>query len=72
MVDLELFNLVSRVSVDCPKFCFICVLRKKPKEIAEEWNEHIILKSSNDGPFGRLYTMCFLPYIFDCQDYSDH
>ena len=54
MVDLELFNLASRVLVDCPKFWFSGVLRKKPKEFAEEWNEHIILKNSNDGPFGHF------------------
>ena len=49
MVDLELFNPASPVLVDCLKFCFIGVLRKELKEMAEEWNEHIISKSSNGG-----------------------
>ena len=71
MVDLELFNPASRVLVDCLKFCFIGVLRKELKEMAEEWNEHIISKSSNGGPSGRPDTMYFLPHLFDCQDYSD-
>ena len=39
--------------------------------MAEEWNEHIISKSSNGGPSGRPDTMYFLPHLFDCQDYSD-
>ena len=71
IVDLELFNPASRVLVDCLKFCFICVLRKELKEMAAKWNEHIISKSSNGGPSGRPVTMCFLPHLFDCQDYSD-
>ena len=71
MVDLELFNSASRALVDCLKFCFIGVLRKELKEMAEEWNEHIISKSSNGGPSGRPDTMYFLPHLFDCQDYSD-
>ena len=70
MVALEP-SPASRVLVDCLKFCFIGVLRKELKEMAEEWNEHIISKSSNCGPSGRPYTMHFLPHIFDCQDYSD-
>ena len=41
MVDLELFNPASHVLVDCLKFCFIGVLRKELKEIAEGWNEHV-------------------------------
>ena len=71
MVDLELFNPASRVLVDCLKFCFIGVLRKELKEMAEEWNEHIISKRSNGGPSGRPDTMYFLPHLFDCQGYSD-
>ena len=47
------------------------VLRKECKEITEEWNEHIITKSSNGGPSGRPDTMYFLLHIFHCQDYSD-
>ena len=39
--------------------------------MAEEWNEHILSKSSNGGPSGRPDTMYFLPHLFDCQDYSD-
>ena len=39
--------------------------------MAEEWNEHIISKSSNGGPSGRPDAMYFLPHLFDCQDYSD-
>ena len=39
--------------------------------MAEVWNEHIISKSSNGEPSGRLDTMYFLPHLFDCQDYSD-
>ena len=71
MVDLELFNSASRALVDCLKFCFIGVLLKELKEMAEEWNEHIISKSSNGGPSGRPDTMYFMPHLFDCQDYSD-
>ena len=71
MVDLELFNPVSRVLVDCLKCCFVGVLPKELKEMAEVWNEHIISKSSNGGPSGRPDTMYFLPYLFDCQDCSD-
>ena len=71
MVDLELFNPASRVLVDCLKFCFIGVFFKELKQMAEECNEHIISKSSNGWPSGRLDTMYFLPHLFDCQDYSD-
>ena len=71
MVDLELFNPASHALVDCLKFCFIGVLRKELKEMADEWNEHITSKSSNGGPSGRPDTMYFLGYLFDCQDYSD-
>ena len=71
MVDLELFNPASRVLVDCLKFCFIGVLRKALEEMEEEWNEHIISRSSNGEPYGRPDTMYFVPHLFDCQDYSD-
>ena len=71
MADLELFNPASRVLVDCLKFCFIGALRRELKEMAEEWNEYIISKSSNGGPSGRPDTMYFLPHPFGCQDYSD-
>ena len=71
MVDLELFNPASRVLGDCLKFCFIGVLCKELKEMAEVWNEHVISKSSNGGPSGRPDTMYFLPHLFNCQDYSD-
>ena len=39
--------------------------------MAEEWNEHIISKSSYGGPSGRPDAMCFLPDLLDCQDNSD-
>ena len=71
MVDLELFNPTSRVFIDCLKFCFISVLRKELRKMVEEWNEHIISKSSNGGPSGRPNTMYFLPHITDYQGYSD-
>ena len=71
MVDLELFNPASRVLGDCLKFCFIGVLCKELKEMAEVWNEHVISKSINGGPSGRPDTMYFLPHLFNCQDYSD-
>ena len=65
------WNYSAHALVDCLKFCFTGVLHKELKEMAEEWNEHIISKSSNGGPSGRPDTMYFLPHIFDCQDYSD-
>ena len=71
MIDLKLLNPAYRVLEDCLKFCFIGVLRKELKEMAEVWNEHIISKSSNGGPSGRPETMYSLPHLFDCQDYSD-
>ena len=71
MVDLELFNPAFRVLIDCLKFCFISVLHKELKEMAEEWNEHITSKCSNGGPSARPDTLYFLPHLFDCQDYSD-
>ena len=52
-------------------FHAVGVLRKELKEMAGEWNEHIITKSSNGGSSGRPDTMYFLPHLFDCQDYSD-
>ena len=71
MIDLKLLNPACRVLVDGLKSCFIGVLRKELKEMAEVWNEHIISKSSNGGLSGRPDTMYFLPHLFDCQDYSD-
>ena len=65
IVYLELFNPASRVLVDLLKFCFISVLRKELKEMVEEWNEHIIPKSSNGKPCARPDTMYFLPHLFD-------
>ena len=44
MIDRGLFNQASRVLVDCLKLCFIGVLRKELKEMAGEWNEHIITR----------------------------
>ena len=38
--------------------------------MVEEWNEHVISKSTNSGPSGRPDTMYFLPHLFDCRDYS--
>ena len=49
MVDLELFNPPSRVLVDWFKFCFTGILRKEPKEMVEEWHEHIISKTRASG-----------------------
>ena len=71
MIDLKLLNPAYRVLEDCLKFCFIGVLRKELKQMAEVWNEHIISKSSNGGPSGRPETMYSFPHLFDCQDYSD-
>ena len=71
MIDLKLLNPACRVLVDGLRSCFIGVLRKELKEMAEVWNEHIISKSSNGGLSGRPDTMYFLPHLFDCQDYSD-
>ena len=33
--------------------------------MVEEWNEHVISKSTNSGPSGRPDTMYFLPHLFD-------
>ena len=71
MIDLKPFNPAIHVLVDCLKCCFIGVLRKELKKMAEEWNEHIISESSNGMQSGRPDTIYFLPHIFDCQDYSD-
>ena len=38
--------------------------------MVEEWNEHIIPKSSNGKPCARPDTMYFLPHLFDFWDYS--
>ena len=44
------------------------LLRKDLKEIASDWNVHIISLSRYQGPCGRPDTMYFLPHLYNRQN----
>ena len=44
------------------------LLRKEIKEIASDWNVHIISSSRYQGPSSRPDTMCFLPHLYNGQN----
>ena len=63
MVDLDVFSNYDPVLLDAIRFCFMRLLRKGLKEIASDWNMHIISSSRCQGPHGRQDAMCFLPQL---------
>ena len=68
MVDLDLFSNDDPVLLEAIRFCFIRLLRKELKEIASDWNVHIISSSRYQGPRGRADTMYFLPHLYNRQN----
>ena len=67
MVDLDLFSNDDPVLLEAIRFCFMLLLRKEFKEIASDWNVHII-SSRYQGPRGRPDTMYFLPHLYNRQN----
>ena len=61
MVDLDLFSNDDPVLLEAIRFCFVRLLRKELKEIASDWNVHII--ESLPGPRVDL-TQCIFYHIF--------
>ena len=68
MVDLDLFSNDDPVLLEAMRFCFMRLLRKELKEIASDWNVHIISSSRYQGPRGRPDTMHFLPHLYNRQN----
>ena len=68
MVDLDLFSNDDPVLLEAIRFCFMRLLRKESKEIASDWNVHIISSSRYQGPRGRPDTMYFLPHLYNRQN----
>ena len=68
MVDLDLFSNDDPVLLEAIRFCFMQLLRKELKEIASDWNVHIISSSRYQGPRGRPDTMYFLPHLYNRQN----
>ena len=69
MVDLDLYSNDDPVLLEAIiRFCFMQLLRKELKEIASDWNVHIISSSRYQGPSGRPDTMCFLPHLYNRQN----
>ena len=58
MIDLDLFSNDDLVLLDSIRFCFMLLLGKELKEIASDWNVHII-SSRYQGPRGKPDTMYF-------------
>ena len=67
MVDLDLFSNDDPVLLEAVRICFMRLLRKELKEIASDWNVHIISSSRYQGPRGRPGTMYFLPHLYNKQ-----
>ena len=63
MVDLDLFSNNDPVLPETIRFCLMPLLRKELKEIASDWNVHIISSSRYQGPRGRPDTMYVLPHL---------
>ena len=61
VVDLDLFLNDDPVLLEAIRFCFVRLLRKELKEIASDWNVHII--ESLPGPRVDL-TQCIFYHIF--------
>ena len=68
MVDLDLFSNDDPVLLETIRFCFMRLLREELKQIASEWNMHIISSSRYQGPRGRPDTMYFLPHLYNRQN----
>ena len=68
MVDLGLFSNDDPRLLEVIRFCFTRLLRKELKEIASDYNVHIIPSSRYQGPRGRPDTMYFLPYLYNRQN----
>ena len=69
MIDLDVYDPSDPVILDCARFCFMGILRKELLTVANDWNQHLISKSKNDGPSGRPDTIFFLPHLFETQNY---
>jgi len=69
LVDLNLYDTTDGVQIDIARFCFMRLIRSELKQVAEDWNQHIISKSINGGPRGRPDTMYFLPHLYGTQDF---
>ena len=67
MVDVDLFSNDHPVLLEAIRFCFMRLLRKELKEIASDWNVHIISSSLYQGPRERPDTMYFLPHLYNRQ-----
>ena len=68
MVDLDLFSNDDPVLLEAIRFCFMRLLRKELKEIASDWNVHIISLSCYQGPRGRSDTIYFLLHLCNRQN----
>ena len=68
MVDLDLFSNDDPVLLEAIRFWFMRLLRKELKEIASDWNVHIISSSRYQRPRGRPDTMYFLPHLYNKQN----
>ena len=68
MVDLDLFSNDDPVLLEAIRFCFMRLLRKELKEIASDWNVHILSSHRYQGPRGKPDTMYFLPHLYNRQN----
>ena len=68
IVDLDLFSNDDPVLLEAIRFCFMRLLRKELKQIALDWNVHIISSSRYQGPRGRPDTKYFLPHLYNRQN----
>jgi len=71
MVDLGIYDSSNVFLLECIRFCFMKLIRKELKSVTQEWNQHIISKSKNDGPRGRPDSMFFLPHLYDTHSYLE-
>ena len=69
LVDADVYDPSNIFMLECARFTFLSLMRKELKELAMEWNQHIISKSKNTGPRGRPNTMFFLPHLYNSQSF---
>ena len=67
--DLGFFDPSDEAVLEYMCFCFMALIREDLSSIKSDWKVHIISRSRNGGPKGRLDTMFNLPHCYSSENY---
>ena len=69
--EMNLFNDVDKIHVECLKYCFMDIIKKDLQTFMQQWNCHLVRKEKNsDLPAGKPEIMHFAPEIFGSKSYE--